>query len=130
ADHALAAEVEQVERRGRHSPRYVLVVAAETASATSRSASRSSGDSSPTESLTRFGGAANGDSAVDMWVINAGISIRLSTPPRLSASFQIFVRSTSATASSSDSARNEIMPPKSRIWREAISCPGWFGSPG
>ena len=55
----------------------------------------------PTESRTRLGGTANGASAVDACVIRAGCSIRLSTPPRLSASFQIFVRPTSATASSS-----------------------------
>ena len=39
-------------------------------------------------------GTANGASAVDAWVMRAGCSIRLSTPPRLSASFQIFVRPT------------------------------------
>ncbi len=56
------------------------------ASACSRSATRSSADSIPTESRTRFVGAANGPAAVDAWVIRAGCSIRLSTPPRLSAS--------------------------------------------
>ena len=43
----------------------------------------------------RLGGTANGASAVDACVIRAGCSMRLSTPPRLSASFQIFVRATS-----------------------------------
>ena len=62
---------------------------AERTSADSRSATRSSADSIPTDSRTRFLGAANGASAVDACVIRAGCSIRLSTPPRLSASFQI-----------------------------------------
>ena len=56
--------------------------------------------------------------------MRAGCSIRLSTPPSDSASRKSFVRATSATASSSDSARNETMPPKSRIWRSATSWPG------
>ena len=38
-----------------------------------------------------------------------------------------FVRATSATASSSDSTRNETIPPKSRICRAAISWPGCVG---
>ena len=41
------------------------------------------------------GGTANGASAVDAWVMRAGCSMRLSTLPRLSASFQIRVRATS-----------------------------------
>ena len=69
-------------------------------------------------------GAANGASAVEACVIRAGCSIRLSTPPRLSASWKIFVRAQIATASSSDSARNETMPPKSRICRAAIVVAG------
>ncbi len=56
-------------------------------------------------------------SAVEACVIRAGCSIRLSTPPRLSASVQTFVRATRSTASSSVSTRNEIIPPKSRICR-------------
>ena len=59
-----------------------------------------------------------------------GTSIRLSTPPRLSASVQTFVRVTSSAASSGLPARKEIIPPKSRIWRAAISWPGWSGRPG
>ena len=95
--------------------------AGERTSACSRSATRSSADSIPTERRTRFVGGANGASAVDACVISAGTSIIDSTPPSDSASFQIFVRATSATASSSDAARNETMPPKSRICRAAIS---------
>ncbi len=91
---------------------------------------RSSGDSIPTDSRMRFGGAANGAFAVAACVIRAGTSIRLSTPPSDSASWKSFVRATSATASSADSARNETMPPKSRICRAAIACPGCVGSPG
>src|SRR5438067_1577890 len=70
-------------------------------SACSRSATRSSIDSIPTERRTRFFGGANGASAVDAWVIRAGTSIIDSTPPSDSASFQIFVRVTSSSASSS-----------------------------
>ena len=84
-------------------------------SALSRSAIRSSGDSIPTDSRTRFAGAANGDEAVEAWVIRAGCSIRLSTPPSDSASWKSSVRATSSTASASDAARNDTIPPKSRI---------------
>src|SRR6266700_314631 len=100
------------------------------ANAASRSTTRSSADSRPTESRMRFRGAANGPSAVEACVIRAGSSMRLSTPPRDSASLKIFVLATSAVASSSDSARNEIMPPKSRICFAAIVWPGCRGSPG
>src|SRR5205085_11410257 len=55
-------------------------------SAFSRSSTRSWADSIPTERRTRFGGAANGASAVAACVMRAGTSIRLSTPPRDSAS--------------------------------------------
>src|SRR5205085_12444950 len=82
-------------------------------SACSRSAMRSVTDSMPTDRRTRFGGAANGAVAVEACVIFAGTSIRLSTPPSDSASWKIFVRPTSATASSAEAARNETMPPKS-----------------
>src|SRR5919201_2758583 len=127
ADDALLPEVEEIERlHGRAQ----AVAAAEPTRASSRSSSRSSADSSPTESRTRFGGAAKDDSTVEACVIRAGTSIRLSTPPRLSASFQIFVRATSPMASSSEAARNEIMPPNSRICRAAMRCPGWWGRPG
>src|SRR4029077_1161972 len=54
-------------------------------SARSRSSTRSSADSIPTERRTRFGGAAKGASAVEACVIRAGTSIRLSTPPSDSA---------------------------------------------
>ena len=55
----------------------------------SRSATRSSAASIPTDNRTRLGGVANGASAVEACVIWAGVSIRLSTPPRLSASDQM-----------------------------------------
>src|SRR5439155_2087262 len=70
-------------------------------SACSRSAIRSAADSMPTDRRTRFGGAANGAVAVDACVIFAGTSIRLSTPPRDSASWKSFVRPASAIASAS-----------------------------
>ena len=41
--------------------------------------------------------------------------------PRDSASFQMSVRATRSTASCSDAARNETMPPKSAICRCAMS---------
>jgi pimeloyl-ACP methyl ester carboxylesterase len=110
--------------------RYVPTRDADLTRAVSRSATRSVGDSIPTESRTRLRGAANGASAVDACVIRAGCSIRLSTPPRDSARVKSFVREQSATASSSDSARKQTMPPKSRIWRRAVSWPGWEGKPG
>src|SRR3982751_1186310 len=69
-------------------------------SAASRSASRSSADSMPTERRTRFGGGANGAPAVEACVMRAGCSIRLSTPPSDSASANSFVLATSSTASS------------------------------
>ena len=87
-------------------------------------------DSSPTERRIRLPGVAKGASLVEACVIRAGTSMRLSTPPRLSASVQTFVRVTISAASSTEPARKEIMPPKSRIWRAAISCPGWSESPG
>jgi hypothetical protein len=91
------------------------------ASAASRSATRSSAASIPTESRTRFAGGAKGAPAVEAWVIRAGCSIRLSTPPRDSASWKSLVRATSSTASSAVSVRNETMPPKSRICARATS---------
>src|SRR5262249_19051599 len=87
ADDAVAAEMKKVERL-RHAGgqlRYAPAAAVESASATSRSSSRSSADSRPTDRRIRFGGAANGESTVEACVISAGTSIRLSTPPRLSA---------------------------------------------
>src|SRR5262249_7087102 len=61
-------------------------VAARLTSAASRSATRSSADSIPTDSRTRLAGGANGASAVDACVMRAGCSIMLSTPPSDSAS--------------------------------------------
>src|SRR5207253_11160 len=58
-------------------------------SACARSPIRSSADSIPTESRIRLRGAAKGAFAVEACVIRAGCSIRLSTPPRLSASSQM-----------------------------------------
>src|SRR5918994_1380848 len=100
------------------------------ARADSRSSIRSSADSMPTESRISVGDTANGASAVDACVMRAGCSMRLSTPPRLSASFQIFVSATRRTASSSEPARKEIIPPKSLICRVAMSWPGWEARPG
>ena len=85
---------------------------------------RSAADSMPTERRTRFGGAANGAVAVDACVMRAGTSIRLSTPPSDSASWKSFVRADERDRLLlGDSARNETMPPKSRIWRAAIAWP-------
>src|SRR5438874_2947624 len=99
-------------------------------SACSRSSVRSEADSIPTDRRMRFGGAANGASAVAACVIRAGTSIKLSTPPSDSASWKSCVRPAIAAASSGDSARNETMPPKSRIWWAAIVWPGCVGRPG
>src|SRR5260221_96103 len=95
---------------------YVPTWARGRTSAASRSATKSLAASIPTDSRTRLRGGANGASAVDASVIRAGDSIRLSTPPSDSARQKSLVRAQMATASSSDSARKETMPPKSRIW--------------
>src|SRR5262249_54622120 len=60
-------------------------------SAASRSATRSSTDSIPTERRTRLRGAANGASALEACVMRAGCSIRLSTAPSDSASWKSVV---------------------------------------
>ena len=54
-------------------------------------------------------------------VIRAGTSIRLSTPPRLSASVQTFVRVHERLGLLLGAARKEIMPPKSRICSAATA---------
>ena len=56
--------------------------------------------------------------------------MRLSTPPSDSASWKIFVRATSSTASCSVSTVNDTIPPKSRICARATACPGCDSSPG
>ena len=85
-----------------------LVAHARATAAGTSAFSRSRTRSSPTRSRPRAArgcaGDANGAVAVEACVMRPGCSIRLSTPPRLSASVQIFVRATSATASSSDSS--------------------------
>jgi pimeloyl-ACP methyl ester carboxylesterase len=110
--------------------RYLPTWARERTSAASRSATKSPAASIPTDRRTRLRGAAKGASAVVACVIRAGCSIRLSTPPSDSARQKSFVRAQIATASVSDSARKETMPPKSRIWRRATSWAGWEGRPG
>ena len=84
----------------------------------------------PTDRRTRFGGAANGAFAVAACVILYGTSMRLSTPPSDSASWKSFVAPAIRSASSTDSARNETMPPKFFICFAATAWPGWCGRPG
>ncbi len=92
----------------------------------SRSAMRSSACSMPIESRTSSGGAVE-----PVPSLVARCSIRLSTHPRDVARTKSLARETAATAASRPPrARNESMPPKARICRVAIACPGCLGSPG
>ena len=60
-----------------------------------------------------------------------GWPISDSTPPRLSARLNSFVRVSMRRAASLPPLRRMlIMPPKSRICRRASSWPGWLGRPG
>src|SRR3954454_6040130 len=100
-------------------------------SACSRSASRSSTSSMPTDSRTRSAGTSSGDPAALAWVIRPGCSISDSTPPSDSASVNSRVRSQTLSAASSPSrSRNDTIPPKPDICFAAMSWPGWDGSPG
>src|SRR5690606_25334317 len=100
-------------------------------SAWSRSASRSSTVSIPTDSRTRSSGTAKGEPATEAWVIRAGCSINDSTPPSDSASRNSLARLQASTAAGAPPAsRNDTMPPKRRICPAATLCPGWLGSPG
>ena len=123
ADHPLVAEVVQVDQ-----------VQARAADADERGlevGDQVVGRLDPDREADELGGGAVG--ALDGGArasSGTGCSIRLSTPPSLSASWKIFVRATSATASSSEPARNETIPPKSRIWRAASSWPGATARPG
>jgi hypothetical protein len=57
--------------------------------------------------------------------LEARFSIRLSTPPRLVAFTKSFVREATRKASALEPrTRKESIPPKFRIWRRAMSCPG------
>src|SRR5262249_35835053 len=104
------------------------------ASACSRSAIRSSASSMPTErrtSVSPMPSCARTSAGTEPCVIRAGCSIRLSTPPRLSASANSRQRSRKRLASSTLPLRSaEIMPPKARICFLANACWEWLGSPG
>ena len=64
-------------------------------------------------------------------VIVAGWPISDSTPPRLSARLNSFVRVSSRSAASLPPLTlTLIMPPKSRICRFASEWPGWSFRPG
>jgi hypothetical protein len=61
----------------------------------------------------------------------AGCSIRLSTPPKLSASENNRVRSSIRFVSANPAFNSTVtMPPKPFICRRASSCCGWLSSPG
>jgi len=71
------------------------------------------------------------ESTAEAWVMRAGCSMSDSTPPSDSASVNNRVAATILSAASSPPvARKLTMPPKSRICRRAISCPGWSASAG
>ena len=74
-----------------------------------RSATRSSGASTPQDSRTRSAGTAASEPSTDWWVIACGTSISDSTPPSDSASVKSLVRCAMPIASG---WRNETMPLK------------------
>ncbi|CNV56728.1 Uncharacterised protein [Mycobacterium tuberculosis] len=79
----------------------------------------------PTESRTRSSGTSNCEPAVDAWVMALGCSISDSTPPSDSARMKTRVLAhRSCAARRPARIRTETMPPKPRICRAAISCPG------
>ena len=69
---------------------------------------------------------------IEAWVISAGYSIRLSTPPRLSASMKRLarVREIGGMRSTPPASTAETMPPKPFICRRARPCCGWLCRPG
>src|ERR1700693_3224640 len=103
-------------------------------SARSRSEIRSATSSIPTEIRTSPSAtpcARRVSAGIEACVMAAGSSINDSTPPRLSASVNSLVRSTTRRAGSSPPLTSkEIMPPKPDIWRCASSRWGLFGKPG
>src|SRR5205807_947573 len=87
----------------------------------SRSAPRSSGSSSPTESRSRSGGHGESGPSTE-----ARCSIRLSTPPSEVARFHSSTLAAAAMAACSPPlTRIDSMPPKPVIWRAATAWPGW-----
>ena len=101
------------------------------ARACSRSASRSSTSSMPTESRTRSPGTSSGEPAALAWVIRCGCSISDSTPPSDSARVNSWVRSHTFRATSSPPrSRNDSIPPNPDICFAAISWCRCWGSPG
>ncbi len=70
--------------------------------------------------------------SIEPWVMLGGCSIRLSTPPRLSASEKSLVRVQSFFPSSTEPlSSNATMPPNPRgICRFATSCPACEARPG
>src|SRR6202035_3559563 len=119
--------------RESHDPTNMVELQA-SASARSRSEIRSATSSIPTEIRTSPSAtpcARRVSAGIEACVIAAGSSISDSTPPRLSASVNSWVRSTTRRAGSRPPlTSNEIMPPKPDIWRWASSRWGWVASPG
>jgi putative ABC transport system permease protein len=88
-------------------------------SAWSRSASRSSGCSIPTERRTRQSLTASGVPTWLAWLMVAGYSISEATPPKPPASVKTRVRSVARRAVRASWVSKETMPPKPRCWRLA-----------
>ena len=94
---------------------------------------RSSTSSMPAEMRTRpsvMPMAARRSGGTEACVIVAGCEIRLSTPPRLSASASRRTRLRKRRACSSDPSSNDSIPPKPAICRAASACCGCEGRPG
>ncbi len=65
------------------------------------------------------------------WVMMAGCSMRLSTPPSDSASAKIRSEDRKARAAGRPPRMTKVsMPPKPLIWRRASACCGCDGRPG
>ena len=77
--------------------------------------------------------AARVSAGIEAWVMMAGCSIRLSTPPRLSArvkSWHALQRPPRRRPGRGRSIAVTMPPKPPRIWRCASACCGWLASPG
>src|SRR6185436_7303591 len=95
-------------------------------SASSKSSTRSSACSSPTDKRSRFSAVVLPGPSLEL-----RCSIRLSTLPREVARVKRRTLAVTARASARvPRTRKESMPPKADIWRRAMSWTGWDSRPG